>query len=202
MKTRVALACVAVIVGTLTSGCANSRLVNAWANPKYEGHPYRKIILLGVSGRPDIRRTYEDRFVEQLKARGVDAVPGYEFIPNDRKASQEEVKRAVEQSGAEALLITRLAKVEKRTEIEPAYGPMYYPYGYYGFYSWAWAGYYEPARIYQYDVVTLEIRLVDAKTGELVWAGATRTEDPQNVQKEFSQLAKIVVDELAARTLI
>ena len=111
--------------------------------------------MVGVSKQPSIRRTFEDEFVAKLKSAGVDAVPSYLFIPEDGQVEEARLQEAVKRGNADAVIITRLVRVEKKTEVSPGF---YQPapavtLGYYGGYSAAWLGYYEPPRIYQYDVL-------------------------------------------------
>lgn len=194
----------------LLTGCSSSRIVNSWSNEKLEGKRFSKVVVFGVSGRPDVRRTFEDSLCAELAHSGATAIPSYTLLPDAKKYTEDEMKVAVEKAGADGVLICRLARVDRQTQVTPGYydpGPPIYlgphRYGYYGYYDWAWGpGYYEPPRVYTYDVVTLEIRMVDATTGQLAWAGATQTDAPDNVQKDSAELAKVIVGELAKHGLV
>ena len=50
---------------------------------------YRRVLVFDVSRRPLVRRDIESSFVEQLKARGVDAVPSADYLPETKKAGRE-----------------------------------------------------------------------------------------------------------------
>src|ERR1700741_2603563 len=76
---RAALASMAFLV----AACASTTLSNSWSNPDYKGPPLKKVMVVGVSNQPALRRTFEDEFVKELKAAGVDAVASYNFIPED-----------------------------------------------------------------------------------------------------------------------
>jgi hypothetical protein len=106
-------------------------------------------MVIGVSGQPSIRRTFEEEFVTKLKAAGVDAVASYLYIPEDGQVDEGRVHEAVRQANADAVIITRLVRVEKKTEVSPGF---YQPapavtFGFYPGYSAAWLGYYEPPRV-------------------------------------------------------
>jgi len=62
-------------------GCQSTTLKNSWRDPDYKGPPLKKIMVVGVSKQAATRRIYEDQFVAQLKAAGVDGVQSYLFIP-------------------------------------------------------------------------------------------------------------------------
>jgi hypothetical protein len=64
------------------TGCATTtKIVNQWVSPDYGSPRFRRIMVIGVSKQPSIRRTFEDEFVAKLNAAGVDAVPSYRYIP-------------------------------------------------------------------------------------------------------------------------
>jgi hypothetical protein len=106
------------------TGCASSsRVVNQWTNPEYKGAlRLRRILVLGVSKQPSIRRTFEDRFVARLKKEKMDAVQSYLYIQEDGEAAEARLQSAVAQAKADAALIARLVRVEKKTEYSPSAG--------------------------------------------------------------------------------
>lgn len=204
---RLALGAVMML---LLCGCASSRMVNSWTNPKLEGKHYSQVLVFGISGRPDVRRTFEDSLCAEISARGARAVPSYTILSDAKKYTEEQMHEAVQKAGADGVLICRLSRVDKQAHVTPGYydpGPVVYGgryrYPYYGYYDWAWGpGFYEPPRVYTYDVVTLDVRLVDAASGDLAWAGATRTDAPDNVQKDSAELAKVIVGDLGKHGLV
>lgn len=71
-------------------------------------------MVVGISNQAGVRRTFEDTFAEILKANGVEAVPSHTVVPDDGQMAEDKLRSAVQQSGAGAVLITRM--VEKQTE--------------------------------------------------------------------------------------
>jgi hypothetical protein len=145
-----------LLILTVALGCASTQIVDTWRDPNFSGPPLKSIMVISVTKRASIRRTLEDEFVLELEAKGVRGVRSYTLIPEDGEVPKERLAQAVKESGVEGVLITRLVKVETRTQIYPGtyVGPPYL--GFYGYYSSAWVGYYEPPQIYTYDVVTAE----------------------------------------------
>lgn len=184
------------------AACASTRLVNVWKDARYSGPPFTKILVIGVTRQAGIRRTFEDIFAEQLRARHVEAVPSYTLIPEDGEVSQQRLVQAVGQSGADGVLVTRLVKVNRETQIYPGTyaGPPYM--GFYGFYSSAWMGFYDPPQVYTYDVVTSETSLFDAKVDRVVWSGTTETFSPREVRKDTQEFASVIIKALADQGLI
>jgi hypothetical protein len=73
-------------------------------------------------------------------------VPSYRYIPEDGGAAEARLQEAVRLASADAALVTRLVRVEKRTNVSPGY---IYPapavsLGFYDGYAFAWLGYHEP----------------------------------------------------------
>jgi hypothetical protein len=68
------------LVLLVATDCSSARVVNEWRNPEYAAPEFRRIMVIGVSKQPSIRRKFEDAFVARLKQDGMDAVPSYLYI--------------------------------------------------------------------------------------------------------------------------
>src|SRR6516162_7441883 len=134
-----------LITMLMFAGCAATELVNQWSNPAYTVPWFKKVMVIAVSKQPPIRRNFEDAFVAQLKAAGIDAVPSYQYIPDEGQGDEARLNKAVLAAGADAAPITRLVRKEQQTNVTPGYYPP--ALGFYGGYSGRWAGYYEPPRV-------------------------------------------------------
>ena len=190
------------VAALLLAACASTTLVNQWKSPTYSGPPLRKVLVVGVTKQPSVRRVFEDEFAAKLRAAGVAAVPSYTIIPEDGQAEQAALEKAVEQIKADGVLVTRLVQRQEKTEVSPGfYGPAP-TMGFYGWYSSAWMGYYEPPTVYTYDVVTLETSLYSPPQSQLVWSGITETFSPQDVKKETAGFAKVIIDALRKEGIV
>jgi hypothetical protein len=186
----------AVIIGL--AGCSSTKLVNRWENPQYVPAQFQRLLVIGVSQQASLRRIFEDEFAARLKAEGVDAVPSYQFIPEDGQVDEARLQQAVRQAGADGVLMTRLVRVERKTQVTPGYydpGPGM-GLGLYPWYSAGWLGYYEPPRVYQYDVYISETSLYDARRNQLVWSGTVQTTEPGNLDKEIRRYVTTIVKAL------
>jgi hypothetical protein len=114
---------VAAATALTLAACASTELINQWSNPAYTSPSFKKIMVIGVTKQAGIRRTFEDEFVAQLKAAGVSAIPSYLYIPQDGPVGEAVLKQALKEAGADAVMITRLVGVQKKTEIAPGYYP-------------------------------------------------------------------------------
>jgi len=199
---RLALSLAVVTLVLAASGCASTRVVHQWTSPDATAVSFKKFLVIAISKQPGIRRSFEDEFVAKLKAMGLDAVPSYGFITEDGPVEEPRLREAVEKAGADATLITRLVRVERKYAADYGY---YYPplvgFGFYRGYAAAWAGYYEPAAVYPYDVFISETSLYDTAKTELVWSGTVETL-PQSISKDISQYVDTVIAALRAKNLL
>ena len=196
---RIFALAMAIALG-LTACVASTKIVNQWVSPDYTSPRFKKIMVIGVSKQPSIRRTFEDEFVKQLKTAGVEAVPSYLYIPEDGQVDEGRLQAAVKQAGADAVIITRLVRVEKKTEMSPGFYQPAPAFGFYRGYSAAWVGYYEPPRVYQYDVYISETSLYDMN--QLVWSGTVETTAPDDINKEIQRYVDTVIDALKSKNLL
>jgi hypothetical protein len=197
---RIAVAGVALIL----AACAATTLKNSWRDPNYNGPPLKKIMVVGVSNQADTRRTFEDEFVKQLKASGVQGIQSYTLIPQNGKAEEGLVKQAAQQSGADGVLITRFVRVDVNAPVAPAYA--FAPGmsgGFAGGYAGAWGGgYYDAPMAYQTDTLVLETAVYGLNDTVLLWSGSTETFEPTSVQKDAPGLAKVIINALKNQKLI
>ena len=163
---------------------------------------FKKVMVIGVARQSSIRRSFEDEFVNQLKAAGVDAVPGYQYIQEEGQVGEERLRQAVAQAKADAVIITRLVKREEKTQVTPGFYQPPAGLGFYGWYSAGWVGYYEPPRVYQYDVYTSETSLYDTVKNQVVWTGTAETTAPGDIDKEIKNYAEIMISALKEKKLI
>ena len=191
----------AVLVLALAAACATTRVVHEWRNPEQASPPrFKKIMVIGISQQPGIRRSFEDQFVLRLQAAGVDAVPSYRFIAEDGPAAEPRLREAVTQAGADATLVTRLLRVEQKYQVSPSYYPPGPGFGFYRGYMGAWSGYYEPP-VYPYEVYVSETSLYDTAKNELVWSGTVET-TPTGISKDIASYVDAVIEALQKQNIL
>jgi hypothetical protein len=193
---------VAAATALTLAACASTELINQWSNPAYTSPSFKKIMVIGVTKQAGIRRTFEDEFVAQLKAAGVSAIPSYLYIPQDGPVEEAVLKQALKEAGADAVMITRLVGVQKKTEIAPGYYPPDPAMAVHPLYTTAWNDYYEPPIVYQSEVYTSETSLYDTFKNQVVWRGTAQTTAPGNLSQEIKNYAGIVISALKEKKLI
>ena len=129
--------CFVVGFGLLLAGCATTTLRSAWFDSSFGGGPMKRILVVGVTGSLTDRRVFDDLFVQALNDRGVQGLPGFQFIDNAATATAEVFDAGVARSGADGLLLVRLLGVDTRTQVtttmvSPRMGPTFGPSGAWG----------------------------------------------------------------------
>lgn len=190
----------------LGAGCASTTLTSVWRDPSYSGGPFRTVLVMGISKEAGIRRIFEDEFSAKLRSVGVTAIPSYTLISQDGEAARAELDAAIAKAGAQGVLVTRLLRIERRTDYAPGYSRAVPAVGYYrnfhGYYASSWAPLaYSPQRI-DYDIVALETNLWRPQGGELVWSGTTESFAPSDVRQATQEFADVIIKALREQKLI
>jgi hypothetical protein len=181
------------------TACVSTSIRDSWLDPQHRGPAYRKVLVLGVSSELTDRRVFEDVMVERIAATGATAAQSYRYLPEGGKVPEAELDGAVRVSGAEALLMSRVRNVDRRTSVSTAMLPaMPIGAGWYRLYS----GWYPVTEVRQYDVAVVETTLFDAASKDVVWTGVTETFAPRSVNQDAPGFADVIVKELSARGLL
>ena len=200
MNLRLTFALAALVV--LATGCQSTSIRSAWFDTSFTGPPMRKVVVAGRVDSTVTSRAFEEAFAERLRAAGVDAVAGHSIRLHDAGLSEASIAAAVENAGAQGLLLVTLLGVDTRTKVMTTmvYGGMDWGWG-------PWGG--GPVRpmvpvqeIRQYDLATVETKLFDVKTKRLVWAATTSTLNPGTVAQETPGFADLIIGQLSERGII
>jgi hypothetical protein len=189
----------AVVATALVAGCASTTLRDSWADASYTRGPFKKWLVVGVGGESTAKRTFEDIMVAKLRARGVEALPGYDYLPPGR-ANESQLDGGVARSGADALMLVHLKRVQTRTEVTQTMvpGPAYPGFGWYGVYG----GWYAVPQVTQYDIATVETTVYEVYGKKLVWSGVTDTFDPRSVAQEAPGFCDVVLGALSQHAMV
>jgi hypothetical protein len=184
----------------LLAACASTSIRDSWYDTSYQGGAFKRVFVLGVAPDSAERRTFEDIVVARLRAAGVDAVPAYQTLPDADRIAEPRLDEAVRASGADALWMSRVRWIDRRTQVTQTMvpGPGLWGPGWYGMYS----GWYPVADVRQYDVVSVETSLFETRTRNLVWSGLSETYDPRSVAKEAPGFTDVIIGALRERGLL
>ncbi len=190
-----------LLTAFLLAACASTTIRSAWFDTSYTGGPMKRIVVVGVGGQVADRRVFEDSFAAQLRAAGVEGIPGYTVAPDETRMDDAAFAGAVEHTGADGLLVVRLLNVDTRTQVSTAMVPGPSVWGPYrgGFYGPMW---FPATQVNQFDVARIESSLYDTKTQRLIWSATTDTINPSAVAQETPRFAAVIIGQLRARGLI
>jgi hypothetical protein len=180
-----------IVMALVLGACSTVSITNQWRDPSWAGPPASSVVVVGISRSDVMRRIFEDTFAQQLQAAGVQASASYTQIPPGSGGSVR-LHDLVKGSGAQAVLVTRVQRVEQKISVSPS-GPYYG--GFYGWYGGAWAS---TPDIHQYEVVTLETSVWDARSEKLIWSVTTENVATNDIPKTSTQLAQTLIPKLRA----
>jgi hypothetical protein len=180
----------------LIISCAGTgtELSQTQVDDAYKGPPVSNILVIAITGNEHNRRSYENKFVVRLKSVGVEAMASEKVIPMppDLKLQKETILNAVSQYENDAVIITQLVGKEK-TDIRTRDTRSYH-----GFFSYS----INPGYSSTSTTLRLETNLYDAKTGELIWSGQSKTLSNESIDKIMNDVIKAVIDKWQKNKII
>ena len=202
MKKALIFLIVAVFVGALLNACASTKLTKTWVEKSFKGKTVSNVLVIGVADEEPNRRLFERKFVQQLKAVGVEAFSSADIIPipADKRLEKEAIVQAVNKFKSDAVLITYVAGVNSTTTYKPAmYGV---GVGYYGRYRYAYGHQLTPSRVSSHTKLCLETNLYDVASEKLIWSGQSQTRKAGSVKKLIDGVMKVVVKDMQKNKLL
>jgi hypothetical protein len=188
---------------TLSCASPSMQLTDNWRNSTYTGPAFKKIMVVAMTKRDDMRQPIEDEFAKQLRSRGVSAVTCYECIPDPDKVTREELAKVSQGMGIEAYLIVRVlgAGIEVQSTRAESQSPMLASDNVDSMTSMRGMGP-EPMMSKRSEVVTLESRLYDGKTAEIVWRSTVNAVNPSPSEGQISKFVSLELRALSDKKLI
>ena len=190
---------------TFLISCANSKLTSTWTDPQYRGSQYSNLLVIGAAEKDSIRRSFEKKFVEKLKAAGVKAVESSSVMSRDEKIDKETILAVVAKTGVDGVLLTYLVALKEKEVTSPSgtYQPAAnYPYGLTPDISSS-AGSGSDSQYYSTRVkVRLETNLYDAKTEQKIWSARSTTLNPKSDTALIDSVIELITKDLKKNKLI
>lgn len=197
--------CLAVLALALLASCSPSRLISQESNPDYVGKSFKSVLVVAVTPDDMVRRTFEDRLVALLAKRGVKGIPAYSAVGSRRQIEEAELRQAIERSGADGVLITRVTRVDRLSgytsgaTLSVGYGYGAGWGGFYGYYSGVWQTVdTAPQKVSGQTWTLSETRLFDGKSGALAWTGVVDTRENEDLGAALTQYVNIIFDAMVS----
>jgi len=214
--------CFSVILAMILSSCATTRLTGSWVNPDYQDDGFNRILVLGVAESQTYIRILENSLSRQLNKHGIMAEPGYSLFDPEKRPSKEAIAREISNKGFDAMIISKITGRRKEEVVqpgefyyvrEPFFGPRFYSwhssrfpryYGqhWYDYYSRSYTLVHEPGYVKEYEIMTVESNIYDARTEELIWSGVTDTVVERDTEDMINSLVNTLISELEKKRLI
>jgi len=192
---------VVVFSGVMLNACAQStKLTQTWVDEGYRGRAVSDILVIGVTHEESTRRSFESKFVKQLKAVGVEAVSSADVIaiPADQKLEKEVILDAVNRFENDAVLVTHLVGVDTKEIYHPPQPGL----GYYGRYGSAWGYSHDPGYFSLNTYVRLETNLYNVQSEKLMWSGQSQTWNADSNKQIINEVIEIVIKDMQKNKLL
>ena len=200
---RIILLLTAVLLAAGVAAHAKTKLVASLVSPGYAGHRFHKVLVIGMSSNVGVRADFEDDMSAALARDGIEVVPGHTILlrPEGSKPDLDYLKTQVREHHIEAIVVSRLVKVDKTVTFVPGSSYMVpYPYynSFYGYYPMAYTQVYTPDYLREDHKVRVETNLYSTSTAEaeLVWTGLSDSFNPDSPAKVIEQVVKLTVKDL------
>jgi hypothetical protein len=200
MDRRRGLYCLAAAL--VAAGCAPTALVHEWKSPGYTGRPFDRVLVLTASTDPEVRRVYEDAFVQELAAMGVTAMASHAVIEGQGEVSEQQIQEAVGKVNANAVLVTRMIGRQRKIgsylppPLRDGEAPeLYLVYA-------AGMTIEAPLQAYPYELYTLETSLWNAQDRSLIGFNTSQTFQTERVLAAAKELADLAVKALRQQQLL
>lgn len=194
-------------VGLLVSlwACAGTTLQNTWKEDGYTGKVSR-VMVLGVTNNKAVRQMFESDLSQQLKAKGIDAVPSFPLFSSDKVIDKQLIVDKAHENNVEFVIVAKVLDVqsynERVTDIQSTgfggYGGRYRPYGRGGGWYGDYSSGYTTARSYDIEWIVSYVEtglyLLDGE--KMVWSALTETETDEDLAASVKGMTTVIVNQL------
>ena len=191
------------LVALLVTACTSTRLTSVWNDPNYHARPAR-FMVISIDNNPQTRRFFEDEFVDQIKAKGSDAVASYTVLSESRQNDPVAISEKVAELGADAVLITRLISktIARKGAPKTAYNPAPYSQKWQDYYGYDKQSVYPPGVIAEEGVAVIETKMYEAINVKMVWSASSETGIGGPYQQRIQLYVETMVKAMVERGLL
>jgi len=194
----------AILLGiACLTGCSSVSLQSSWKDTSTPSRQYRKILVVGISERPQMRQVFEEVFVAEARKRGITGIASYTLTGVAATPSRDSLEQAVKTSGADSVITTRLVGIKENRDtrsgfILTSHGATTIsgiPVSYATFVH-------QPVEVTTSTNAAIETNLFNTETGIMTWSGITNAVNPEGIITIASEVANIVLNELVKGGLL
>ncbi len=191
--------CLAVIALFVITSCATSgtKFTSVWKDKEYQGGSLNEIFIIGASKKPDVRKMFEDEFVNQLKAQGSDGVASHTSLSPEEMLEKGAILGLVLRLKADSVLVTKLIDREEAIKYVP---PQHQNINTHYTRSYNYAN--NRGYILQDQAVSLETNLYDVKRRKLIWSALSETFKRGSDDEVIKKLIMKIIKDLKKQNLL
>lgn len=208
MKTVITL----TIATLLLTGCSTSTIIGSWAEPGLDKESFQHILVFGISDNEMVKRSFEDTMVIKIKEKGVLATPAYRIANHSDKLERDVIIQYMQTNNIDSVMVTKL--IDKRTEtvVTPSQTSVrtgdYHSYRAGGSYNRWYPNYsasydvtHTPARVQDYDVLTIETTLYKIENDQEVptWSAQAETAPGGDINSDINELVDRFVKDMTGK---
>lgn len=185
--------------------CTSTHFVSTWQDPNiaFGALDGDKIAAFLISENEGYRRSVEEALAGELTARGAQGIAGYTLLSNEANQDEELAKKELDAAGVEAVITLRIVSEETETTTSPGNWYQVPSYRYWnGYWYPSWRTVYEPGYTIENEIVRVETMIYAMDSGELIWAGVSKTTNPGNVEAFVNDLARATDDAIKKSRLM
>ena len=157
-------------------------------------------MVLGVAKQPRNRKLYEDKFVQQLAAKGITAIASHTLIPHEDMRDKATIVQTVQSLGADGVIVTRVRDIKEKQKG----GRQSLLYEHYNdsFTFVSYSSYNDGGTPNRKQKFSFESKLYEVKTEKPVFSLSSDTIAQDNIKKRLDSYINIVVSKMAENDLL
>jgi hypothetical protein len=170
------------------SSCDYTDFESVWRDPQARPIDLRTehVAALLLSDNESIRRDFEYNLARQLNRQGVESTPGYELLAESDASEKEEILDALQATSVDHAVFMKIVDRHQEVDYVPGSawpGSAWYPGTFYDPFFWY-------GDVFVYEVVSVETLVYSVPESKLVWAGLSKTMNPDDVDDFIEDLVE------------
>lgn len=201
---RASLTAFGLVLTAAVLFAAETKFTSTWKSPDSGTVSFagKKVAALVISQDEPLRVAGEEALVRELTPRGLNMVATYRIVPKPELQTAEKAKVWYEKAGVEGVVALRpvssdtVRSYSAAVWASPTYGSLW------GYYGYGWTSVYVPSSTREDTFVVVEALVFSVPLDKLLWAGASETKNPKQLQQFVKDLVVAATKEMQQEGLI
>jgi hypothetical protein len=186
------------------SACSSTTFVSTWKSPEAQPvNPQNKsVAALVISNDKKRRRDAEIYLAHELTVRAARGVAAYTLIGIDLPPV-DVARERFKEAGVDGVVVMRLVAHDSQTIVDPGgfSGSAYTTFGSY-YQSYGMSLTYSTGSVQTDEWLTIETLIYSLNQDKLLWAGTSRTTNPEGLQGLITEVANAVSGQIAKQGVV